>query len=208
MTCYTADFIVNKKLFFHMQYTQKIKEAIRVAIRVHEIDQKQKRKGKDVPYITHPLVVGLILARISKDEDVVVAGILHDTVEDSVDEKKFTIGMIKKRFGEEVSKMVDDVTEKNRHVPWLERKKQNVRKIATLPKNSLLIKAADTVANCTELISDFRREGDDTFRRFNVPKENLIEHYVEIIEAIKKAWPTHPLRSDLDYHVSELRAMF
>ena len=68
-----------------MQYTQKIKEAIRVAIRVHEIDQKQKRKGKDVPYITHPLVVGLILARISEDEDVVVAGILHDTVEDSVD---------------------------------------------------------------------------------------------------------------------------
>lgn len=191
-----------------MQYTQKIKEAIRVAIRVHELDQKQKRKGKDVPYIIHPLVVGLILSRISKDEDVVVAGILHDTVEDSVDTKKFTVGMIKKRFGEEVSKMVDDVTEKNRHVPWLERKKQNVKKIATLPKNSLLIKAADTVANCTELISDFRREGDDTFRRFNVPKENLIEHYVEIIEAIKKAWPNHPLRSDLDYHLSELRAMY
>ncbi|MFA6077432.1 MAG: HD domain-containing protein [Candidatus Paceibacterota bacterium] len=191
-----------------MQYTQKIKESIRVAIRVHELDQKQKRKGKDVPYVIHPLVVGLILSRISKDEDVVVAGILHDTVEDSVDTKKVTVGMIKKRFGEEVSKMVDDVTEKNRHVPWLERKKQNVKKIATLPKNSLLIKAADTVANCTELISDFRREGDDTFRRFNVPKENLIEHYVEIIEAIKKAWPNHPLRSDLDYHLSELRAMY
>lgn len=191
-----------------MQYTQKIKEAIRVAIRVHELDQKQKRKGKDVPYVIHPLIVGLILARISRDEDVVVAGILHDTVEDSVDTKKVTIATIKKRFGEEVAKMVDDVTEKNRNVPWVERKKQGVQKIANLPKNSLLIKAADTVANCTELISDFRREGDETFRRFNVPKENLVEHYVEIIEAIKKAWPTHPLQSDLDYHLSELRSMF
>jgi len=190
-----------------MQYTQKIKEAIRVAIRVHELDQKQKRKGKDIPYIIHPLIVGLILARISRDEDVVVAGILHDTIEDSVDTKKVTIATIKKRFGDEVARMVGDVTEKNRNVPWVERKKQNVKKIADLPKDSLLIKAADTIANCTELIADFRREGDDTFRRFNVPKENLVEHYVEVIEAIRKAWPSHPLRSDLDYHAAELRLM-
>ena len=190
-----------------MQYTQKIKEAIRVAIRVHELDQKQKRKGKDIPYIIHPLIVGLILARISRDEDVVVAGILHDTIEDSVDTKKVTIATIKKRFGDEVARMVGDVTEKNRNVPWVERKKQNVKKIADLPKDSLLIKAADTIANCTELIADFRREGDDTFRRFNVPKGNLVEHYVEVIEAIRKAWPSHPLRSDLDYHAAELRLM-
>jgi (p)ppGpp synthase/HD superfamily hydrolase len=191
-----------------MEYTQKIKEAIHVAIRVHELDQKQKRKGKDTPYIIHPLVVGLILARISRDEDVVVAGILHDTIEDSVDTKKVTINTLKKRFGNDVAIMVDSVTEKNRNVPWVERKKQIVKKVPFLSKKALLIKAADTIANCTELISDFRREGDDTFRRFNVPKEHLIEHYVEIIEAIKKTWPSHPLRSDLDYHLSELRAMF
>lgn len=190
-----------------MQYTQKIKEAIRVAIRVHELDQKQKRKGKDIPYVIHPLIVGLILSRVSREEDVVVAGILHDTVEDSVDTKKITIATIKKRFGEDVARMVNDVTEKNRNVPWVERKKQNVKKIAELSQDSLLIKAADTIANCTELISDFRREGDDTFRRFNVPKENLVEHYVEAIEAIRKAWPRHPLRSDLDYHAAELRSM-
>jgi len=191
-----------------MEYTQKIKEAIHVAIRVHELDQKQKRKGKDTPYIIHPLVVGLILARISRDEDVVVAGILHDTIEDSVDTKKVTINTLKKRFGNDVAIMVDAVTEKNRNVPWVERKKQIVKKVPSLSKKALLIKAADTIANCTELISDFRREGDDTFRRFNVPKEHLIEHYVEIIEAIKKTWPSHPLKSDLDYHLSELRAMF
>src|SRR3989344_2635165 len=174
-----------------MEYTQKIKEAIHVAIRVHELDQKQKRKGKDTPYIIHPLVVGLILARISRDEDVVVAGILHDTIEDSVDTKKVTINTLKKRFGNDVAIMVDAVTEKNRNVPWVERKKQIVKKVPSLSKKALLIKAADTIANCTELISDFRREGDDTFRRFNVPKEHLIEHYVEIIEAIKKTWPSH-----------------
>lgn len=191
-----------------MRYTQKIKEAIRVAIRVHELDQKQKRKGKDIPYITHPLIVGLILARVTRDEDVIVAGILHDTIEDSVDAKKITIAILNKRFGKEVADMVDDVTEKNRSVAWLERKKQNVEKIKDLSNRSLLIKAADTIANCTELLADFRKEGDNTFRRFNVPKENLIEHYVDVIEAIVKRWPRNPLRSDLDYHLSEIRGMF
>ena len=46
-----------------MLHTEKIAKAIRFSIRTHEVYQKQKRKGKDIPYITHPLIVGLILAR-------------------------------------------------------------------------------------------------------------------------------------------------
>ena len=56
-----------------MLYSNKISKAIRFSIKTHEIYQKQKRKGKDIPYITHPLTVGLILARAGADEDVVVA---------------------------------------------------------------------------------------------------------------------------------------
>lgn len=191
-----------------MQYTQKIKAAIHAAMRVHEIDQKQKRKGKDLPYIIHPLVVGLILARISSDEDAVVAGILHDTIEDSVASKKVTVSMLRKRFGDKVARLVDDVTEKHRDIDWVLRKKKAVKDIASMQKHAPLVKAADAVANCTELIADFRNEGDNTFRRFNVPKERLIEHCAEAIEAIKLQWPDHPLLSDLDYHLSEIRAMY
>ncbi len=191
-----------------MLYTQKIKEAIRVAIRVHELDQKQKRKGKDIPYITHPLIVGLILSRISTDEDVLVAGILHDTVEDSSERRKVTIPTLNRRFGKEVATMVSDVTEKNRQLPWLKRKKMAVENIKNLPHASLLVKAADTIANCTELLADFRKEGDSTFRRFEVPKDQLIEHYINVIEAIIEKWPQHPLRDDLEYHLSEIRGMY
>ena len=45
-----------------MIYTKKIQEAIHFSIAVHEEPVKQKRKGKDVPYVTHPLTVGLILS--------------------------------------------------------------------------------------------------------------------------------------------------
>ena len=179
-----------------------------MAIRVHELDQKQKRKGKDIPYITHPLIVGLILARITHNEDVIVAGLLHDTVEDSVDTKKITISTIKKRFGATVALHVHDVTEEKRKLSWVEHKKETVKKIAKFSKGSMLVKAADVIANCTELIADFRKEGESTFRRFNVPKEHLIQHYVETIEELIRVWPKHPLRKDLEYHLSEIRGMY
>ena len=75
-------------------YSYRLKNAIRFATKTHEVYQKQKRKGKDVPYIIHPLAVGLILARAGACEDVVIAGILHDTIEDSIAEKKVTRSML------------------------------------------------------------------------------------------------------------------
>lgn len=191
-----------------MEYTQKIKLAIHMAIRVHELDQKQKRKGKDIPYITHPLIVGLILARVSRNEDIVVAGILHDTVEDSVDSKKITIATIRKRFGPAVGKILQDVTEDKRKLSWVEHKRKTVKKMAKFSQESLLVKAADVIANCTELIADFRKEGESTFRRFNVPKDHLIQHYVETIEEILNLCPKHPLYKDLEYHLAEIRGMY
>lgn len=77
-----------------MIFTPAIKKAIFFSVKTHEVYQKQKRKGKDIAYITHPLTVGLILARANAPEDVVIAGILHDTIEDSVDNKKVTREML------------------------------------------------------------------------------------------------------------------
>jgi (p)ppGpp synthase/HD superfamily hydrolase len=70
--------------------THSLQKAVRFAIKTHEIHQKQKRKGKDIAYITHPLTVGMLLAKAGMRVEVIMAGILHDTIEDSVDEKKVT----------------------------------------------------------------------------------------------------------------------
>ena len=64
--------------------------AIRFMVKTHEVYQKQKRKGKDVTYISHPLTVGLILARAGAPGDGIIAGILHTTIEDSGRGKKGT----------------------------------------------------------------------------------------------------------------------
>lgn len=65
-----------------MIYTPLIQKAVSFAIKVHELDAKQKRKGKEVPYITHPLTVGLIVSRVTQDENTICAGVLHDTIDD------------------------------------------------------------------------------------------------------------------------------
>jgi guanosine-3',5'-bis(diphosphate) 3'-pyrophosphohydrolase len=100
-----------------MLYSYKISRAVRFSLKTHEVYQKQKRKGKDIPYITHPLTVGLILSRVGADEDTVVAGILYDTIEDSVPEKKVSSEMLEKRFGKEVAELVQSVSETNKELP-------------------------------------------------------------------------------------------
>jgi (p)ppGpp synthase/HD superfamily hydrolase len=67
--------------------------AIEVAVRAH---QNQVRKGTDIPYITHPIAVGIILAKAGCPDEIVVAGILHDTVEDT----KVTLDNVREKFGE------------------------------------------------------------------------------------------------------------
>jgi (p)ppGpp synthase/HD superfamily hydrolase len=180
-----------------MIYTHKIQRAIKFSVKTHEVYQKQKRKGKDVAYITHPMTVGLILSLAGASEDVVVAGILHDTIEDSVQEKKVTTEMISQRFGEHVASLVDSVTEQDKSASWEVRKAEAIGHIPTFSHDSLLVKSADILSNVSETIDDHARFGEEIFERFNAPKEKIISHYLQAIDMIIKRWPDSPLAGDL-----------
>ena len=180
-----------------MKYTTLIQKAIRFSIKTHEVYQKQKRKGKDIPYITHPLIVGMILARAGASEDVIIAGILHDTIEDSVPEKKVTKAMIAERFGDTVAGIVDDVTEQDKDLPWEERKREALEHIEKLQNDSLLVKSADLISNISEIIADYQVEGDVIFERFNASKDKTIAHYLRMVTAVIEKWPENPLVDDL-----------
>ena len=82
--------------------SERVAKAVTIARKAHE---GQFRKTGE-PYITHPLAVKKILEEWGMDEDTIIAGILHDTVEDT----GLTLGDIKKEFGESVAFLVDGVT--------------------------------------------------------------------------------------------------
>jgi len=190
-----------------MIYTQKIQNAIYFSVKTHEVYQKQKRKGKDIPYIAHPLIVGLILAHAGAKEEIVIAGILHDTIEDSIDERKVTKEMLEQRFGGEVAKLVVNVTEKDRGLSWHQRKEAALEEIKQFNHDSLFLKSADVIGNNTELIGDHAREGEATFERFSAPKEATLEHTLKVIDVILAAWGENPLRADLENIQAKLQEM-
>lgn len=180
-----------------MIYTQKIQDAVHFSIAVHEEPLKQKRKGKDVPYITHPLAVGLIIAIAGGSEDAIVAGILHDTIEDCEPYGSVTKEIIAEKFGDEVAELVDSVTEKDKGLDWHTRKELALEEIRQFSHDSLLVKSGDVISNNTELIADYARDGETTFERFNAPKEETIPHTRAVIRVIRDAWEDNPLSNDL-----------
>lgn len=188
-------------------YTDKIRRAIKFASKTHNQYQQQTRKGKLIPYITHPLTVGIILSLAKAPEDVIVAGILHDTIEDSPKDKKTTPEMITERFGKDVTKLVLSVTEQNRDLSWEERKKEALTHIKKFSNNSLLVKSADVLANYSELVDDYNRYGDETFNRFNASKEEIIVHQLKVISAIATRWADNPLYRDLVFLADKLRML-
>jgi (p)ppGpp synthase/HD superfamily hydrolase len=181
-----------------MIYTNKIKKAINFAILTHEVTQKQKRKGKDIAYITHPLTVGIILSRAGASEDIVVAGILHDTIEDSIKENKVTKLKIQELFGDKVAELVGDVTEENKELTWEERKSEAREHLKIMPLDSLMVKSADLISNTTEILEDFDNVGFAVFDRFNADKRSVLRNYILAIQTILERWQENPLTKDLE----------
>lgn len=187
-----------------MLYTLRVKNAIRFSIKTHEIYQKQKRKGKDVAYITHPMTVGMILAMAGAKEDVIIAGILHDTIEDSIEEKKVDEKMLRERFGKKVMELVSAVSEDKDCHNWQERKRKAREKIENFKQSALLVKSADLISNVTELIDDYIVQGEETFGRFGGSKKEVIDNYLQVMQIIIKKWKANPLRKDLKNLAIEL----
>lgn len=97
----------------------KFLRVIQYAAKAHD---GQYRKGTDIPYISHPYAVGLLLLKEGYEEDIVCAGILHDIVEDTDQ----TLDDINDEFGSKVARIVEGSSEPNKDLPWKERKQHTL----------------------------------------------------------------------------------
>ncbi|PLS19748.1 phosphohydrolase [Bacillus sp. M6-12] len=131
-----------------------------------EAHKNQVRKTTGAPYIGHPFHVAKILEDAGLPTAVVVAGYLHDTVEDT----EVTIEDIYREFGSEVGDLVAFNTEEKEHT-WEQRKEHTVEQLkkATLLQKALVV--ADKFANLLELIRVHEKIGDEVFNAFKRGKE-------------------------------------
>lgn len=179
-------------------FTGRIEAAIALALRAHEA---QVRKGDGrLPYVVHPVTVALILSRYTGDEDTIIAGLLHDTLEDT----HVTAEEIERAFGSKVRDMVLDVTESSLPgLSWETRKTRYLRRLQTAPRPSLLVAAADKTANLISMIAAHAATGDALWDRFNASPGQKLEFYRGVHALIRAAWPSCPLLQELGNRLEE-----
>lgn len=140
----------------------------------------QKRKGKSTPYITHPFSVGMILSQAGYSVDLVVAGILHDTLEDT----NLSVERIEDLFGAHVANVVQGCTEPDRSLSWRERKQHTVEYLKDASPEIRAVACADKLHNAGDMLADYREIGEDLWGRFKETKEWQAWYYNGLVESL------------------------
>ncbi|MEH7273246.1 HD domain-containing protein [Neobacillus vireti] len=154
-----------------------IEKALQTASKCHE---GQYRKNTDIPYITHPVSVGMMLLKAGYREEIIAAGILHDTVEDT----QLALEEIEKEFGLKIARIVEGCSEPDKTLPWKERKEHTIEYLKTASDEVRAVVCADKLHNIRSIISDYEEVGEAVWKRFNAGKEQQKWYYSNIVESL------------------------
>ncbi|WP_160723779.1 HD domain-containing protein [Bacillus sp. USDA818B3_A] len=173
-----------------------IEKSLQVAAKAHD---KQRRKGSDIPYIVHPVAVGMMLMKAGFNDSLVAAGILHDTVEDT----GLTLNDIEKEFGTEITKIVEGCSEPDKSLSWDQRKAHTIEYLKTAPIEIRAVACADKLHNVRSITNDYGRMGEEIWSRFNAGKEKQEWYYTNIVNSLR-CQDSFPLIEELEVAVQNL----
>jgi (p)ppGpp synthase/HD superfamily hydrolase len=195
------------------RFSLRFDRALTLASLVHD---GVNRKGTVVPYITHPVHVARLLDQHGFSEDVVLAGLLHDVLEDAKfgdtllqiklshafsdfaetqpSEPAFraaTEKFIETHFGRTVLQLVCSVTEvkgdDGGERDWRLRKQEQLEHIPKMTREQAALKAADALHNCRASLRDVQRDGLKMFRRFKCRVEDTLWYLAESNKALGRS---------------------
>lgn len=147
-----------------------IDRAVAFATKAHE---GQLRKGTQRPYIVHPVEVGDIVAGMTKDEEVISAALLHDTIEDC---EGVTREVLAKEFTERVADMVSQESE-DKSKTWIERKQATIDHLSDAAKEVQMIALADKLSNMRDIDRDYPVYQEEFWNRFRMKDKKMIGWY-------------------------------
>jgi (p)ppGpp synthase/HD superfamily hydrolase len=183
--------------------TRRFDVALQLASALHH---RQHRKGTRIPYIAHLMAVSAIVLEAGGDEELAIAALFHDAVEDQGGAA--TEKTIRRLFGDRVADIVAECsdTDIEPKPPWRERKEAYLAHLKTASDDALLVSAADKLHNARAILADYRLLGDDLWERFNASKTDQLWYYRQLVRAFRARGST-ALVEEFDRVVSEIEQL-
>jgi (p)ppGpp synthase/HD superfamily hydrolase len=177
--------------------TRRFDLALQFASGLHH---SQCRKGTPVPYISHLMAVSALVLEAGGDEDLAIAALLHDAVEDQGGQP--TLQTIRRMFGDRVANVVMECSDTDRE---RERKEQYLAHLLSASTDALLVSIADKLHNARSILADYRRHKENLWMRFTAGKEEQFWYYGELVKVFTQRRPEDSLVTEFTRVVKELK---
>ena len=172
-----------------LERNEMLNEAIRFAVEAHA---GQLRKGSEMPYVVHAMEVLSILAAISDDIELLMAGVLHDCIEDGLvpdgkgGMRPVTREDIEERFGERTAELVAAHSE-DKDSSWEERKTKALQELEAADDDLQNLVLADKLSNMRAIARDYAARGEDFWNLFHVKDKSVHgARYRGLVDALQE----------------------
>ena len=169
--------------------TTLLDRAIIFAVRAHA---GTERRGKGFPYIVHPMEAVEIVATMTRDQELLAAAALHDTVEDT----DTTVEQIREEFGDRIASLVaseSDIVLEGLPAEdsWHARKQAAIDRLARASHDAKIVALGDKLSNMRAIARDYAQQGDALWDIFHAkdPKDHEW-HYRELADALSELHDT------------------
>jgi (p)ppGpp synthase/HD superfamily hydrolase len=180
------------KLAERLHLTHRFTRAVDYARTLHI----ERRKGTEIPYMAHLLgVASLVMGESGRvgfpvTEDMVIAALLHDTVEDHGGAPR--LKDVELNFGPNVARMVEGLSDtlaedSNQKEKWEHRKETYLDRLRKEPPDVQLISAADKLYNAQTILTDYRRVGDELWKRFKRGSKEQLWYFHELLKIFRES---------------------
>jgi (p)ppGpp synthase/HD superfamily hydrolase len=182
---------------------RRFREAFLYAARMHAA---QTRKKTVVPYIAHLMSVSALVLEAGGNEDLAIAALLHDVVEDCGG--KPVLEEVRRRFGSRVAHVVDGCTDSYTapKPPWRERKLEYLQHLEQADSDVRLVSTADKLHNARSILADYRKCGEAVWQRFRGKRNGTLWYYRALTDELRRR-NKNPLVDQLQLAVNELEIL-
>jgi (p)ppGpp synthase/HD superfamily hydrolase len=173
--------------------------ALRFARRAH---LGQHRKQTDEQFVEHPIAVAELIADAGFNGSLLAAAYLHDVIEKTAVESS----EIRERFGPEVAEVVDALTDDDSVEDYTERKRALRRQVIDAGRDSVVIYAADRVANMRDWRKVPPEQREEVGGRLGTSLEQRLDLWAEDLEDLSAYDPELPFLAEIELELRALRS--